>query len=346
MSLINRRIFIKGLIDSDGYEGVRNFVTYTTTSKKLSDDVGELLRCQGIAPSFRVSKPSCGMIKGRKIQGKRLAYRIGFSLGVLNGLSKRQRQGICFDKRKITAIEEIASENVYDLSVADNENFIANGFLVHNTATPVRKDELHIIANAILGPVTAKGVSKQMPCKVFYQHTGFKVKDFKQWTTFINRITKDKTRTEFIVEKVANDVERGRYIIVVTDRVAHAQTITRLLNIRDIEAVCFHGKMQNRAETMEKVKAGEVPVVVAIRKIIQRGIDVMYWDCIHITTPTANAYNYEQEVARIRTPYSDKLRELLKRDKPKPEINLYLDIGKIAFAVKGVAERVHATLRG
>lgn len=237
-----------------------------------------------------------------------------------------------------------------DQSAAKCFHQVINGFNAAYrfgcTATPIRKDELHIIANAILGPVTAKGVSKQLPCKVFYQHTGFKVKDFKMWGTFINRITKDKARTDFIVEKIVSDVARGRYVVVVTDRVAHAQTITRLLNIQDIEAVCFHGGMKNRAELMQKVKDGEVPVVVAIRKLIQRGIDVMYWDSIHITTPTANAYNYEQEVARVRTPYSDALRESLKHDKPKPEINLYLDIGKIAFAVKGVAERVHATLRG
>lgn len=261
-------------------------------------------------------------------------------------------QKFIFNKKMVAANRDkfgIVFVDECDQSSSKCFHQVLNGFnpayRFGNSATPVRKDELHVIANAILGPVTAHGVSKQLPCKVFYHHTGFKVGVFKQWNTFLNRITKDKARTALIVEKVAHDIERGRYVVVVTDRVTHAQTIARMLKIMDINAVCFYGAMKNRKESVQAAKNGEISVVVAIRKIIQRGIDVMYWDSIHVTTPTANVFNYEQEVARIRTPYSVDLQKKLGHVKPKPEINFYMDVGQIAFAVKSVAERVHNTLR-
>jgi superfamily II DNA or RNA helicase len=262
-------------------------------------------------------------------------------------------QKFIFNKKMVTANRDkygIVFVDECDQSASKCFHQVINGFNAAYrfgcTATEIRKDQLHVIANAMLGPVTARGTSKQMPCKVFYHHTGFKIGTFKMWCTFINRITKDKSRTALIVEKVAGDVERGRYVVVVTDRVDHAQTITRMLNTLDIDAVCFWGGMKNRKELVQKAKDGDIPVVVAIRTIVQRGIDVMYWDSIHVTTPTANVYNYEQEVARIRTPYSDELVKKVQHEKPKPEINFYMDIGEIAFAVKNIAERVHNTLRG
>jgi superfamily II DNA or RNA helicase len=217
---------------------------------------------------------------------------------------------------------------------------VVNGFSAKYrfgaTGTDKRKDQLHVIANHILGPVTVKGKSKQLPCAVTYHYTGYKVGKFAQWTTYINRITKDRKRTDFILDRVKRDVALGRWVVLVTDRVAHAQLMTRLLQNDDIEAETFWGGMKNRKELFAKAKRGEIRVVVAIRKLIQRGIDVTWWDSIHIGTPTANVHNYTQEVARIRTPYEGK---------PMPTIHFYLDVGAVAHAVKAIAERVHSQAR-
>lgn len=218
---------------------------------------------------------------------------------------------------------------------------VVNGFSAKYrfgaTGTDKRKDQLHVIANHVLGPVTVKGKSKQLPCKVTYHYTGFKVGKFAQWNTFIKRITKDRKRTDFILDRVKRDVALGRWVVLVTDRVAHAQLMTRLLQNDEIEAETFWGGMKDRKELFAKAKRGEIRVVVAIRKLIQRGIDVTWWDSIHICTPTANVHNYTQEVARVRTPYEGK---------PTPTIHFYLDVGDVSHAVKSIAERVHQKARG
>jgi superfamily II DNA or RNA helicase len=217
---------------------------------------------------------------------------------------------------------------------------VVNGFSAKyrfgTTGTDKRKDQLHVIVSHVLGPVTVKGKSKQLPCAVTYHYTGFKVGKFSQWNTFLKRITTDQKRTEFILDRVRRDVDLGRWVVLVTDRVAHAQRMTRILQNDGIEAETFWGGMKDRKELFARAKRGEIRVVVAIRKLIQRGIDVTWWDSIHICTPTSNVHNYKQEVARIRTPYDGK---------PMPTIHFYLDIGAVAHAVKSIAERVHKDVR-
>src|SRR5690606_10695933 len=45
-----------------------------------------------------------------------------------------------FELRKIVSIKQVEPELVYDLTVQDNENYIANGIVVHNTRW--HKDDL------------------------------------------------------------------------------------------------------------------------------------------------------------------------------------------------------------
>src|SRR3990167_5900565 len=57
------------------------------------------------------------------------------------------------EKGKIIKIERIKNKlrKVYDLEVEDNNNFFANGILVHNSASPYREDGRHSYIFALTG---------------------------------------------------------------------------------------------------------------------------------------------------------------------------------------------------
>lgn len=199
------------------------------------------------------------------------------------------------------------------------------------SATPKRKDGLHIIADYILGPVTVVGEAEQMQCKVYIEKTSHVVRNFGRWTTFVNRLCNDTPRNIFILRKIAHDVKQGRYCLVTTARVKHALQLADILNKKGIPSAAFHGKSARR-DILDAAKSGKIKVVVAMRQIVQLGITNPLWDTIHFIIPSANEYNIYQEVSRIRTPY---------KGKPIPIIRYYLDEGnKAVYSCFNIAKRV------
>jgi len=200
------------------------------------------------------------------------------------------------------------------------------------TATPRRKDELHILADDILGPVTSIGQADSMICKVTFIRTDYRVPAFSRWTTFINRLCKNKSRNKLIADWAVKDAKDGHYILIVTDRVAHAKELSRMINERGVYTRSFLGN-SNRKEILEEARSGKLRVTVASRKITKFGIDVPLWSAYYNVCPIAYSENYYQEVSRIRTPY---------KGKPMPVVRYFLDKGHGAvYACKRIAEKVH-----
>jgi superfamily II DNA or RNA helicase len=175
------------------------------------------------------------------------------------------------------------------------------------TATDKRKDNMHIVSSDIAGPVTAIGRTEQLPVKVVYIPTGYKVKEFKMWTTLINRLARDLDRTQLIAENIVADVDKGRSVVVTTDRVAHVKLLHDFILDIDsnivIEMVTSRTSPKQRDDIKARAKSGEIQVVIAMNKIIQLGWNVPRWDTLHNTIPMSNEPNWYQRVSRIRTPF-------------------------------------------
>lgn len=152
--------FITGLMDSDGHlaKGKARYY-YATISPILANGLIELLRFVGVAASLNVTKPSHGgIVNGRRIEGRHQRYTVHYSwwqsIGVNHGVYGR-RQSVRLKTAgipvRISSIEEIIEENVYDISVDDEcQTFVANGFLVHNTATPFRTDRMKLCFSTVI----------------------------------------------------------------------------------------------------------------------------------------------------------------------------------------------------
>lgn len=152
----SRMMLLHGLIDSDGHisfrPGNKKRVYYSTTSLKLAKSLLSLLRSLGISGSIHIRKPSPGgAIRGRRIIGKRRSYQIHWSYNaMIKNNEKKCGIRTKFEHGNLDFIEVPIRKKgkpktgrpnyVYDLEMHGHPSFVANGILVHNTATPYRRD--------------------------------------------------------------------------------------------------------------------------------------------------------------------------------------------------------------
>ena len=161
---ISRRNLLSGMLDSDGHYSIKETKRsyhYTTTSKRLADDLCCLLRSLNVMSGLSVSKPTFGgIVNGRRIIGKYDKYQIFFSAYALENENKghkgkRTKFVHSFDdftEAKVKQIiEEPISDYVYDLEMEGHPSFVVNGILCHNSATPWRTDNQEIRIEGTLG---------------------------------------------------------------------------------------------------------------------------------------------------------------------------------------------------
>jgi superfamily II DNA or RNA helicase len=181
-----------------------------------------------------------------------------------------------------------------------------------NTATPFKLNELHVIIENILGPVIANGHSRQMHCSVEYIYTDCIVEKFSAWTSLLSNLVKDEKRNELIIEEAVRDASAGRYVLITTERTAHAKELSDAIAEKGITSTFVVGGTHNRDAIYERCRKGEIQVLVAMRRITRLGIDVPLWDTFYNILPTSDPHNFYQELSRIRTHYDGKPEPLIK----------------------------------
>jgi len=209
------------------------------------------------------------------------------------------------------------------------------------TATPKRKDRLHVVVNDVIGPVTARGEGEQLDVEWTWEYTDFLVKNFRNWSYLWNRLIKQAKRNNKIVSKIVEDVEAGHFVLVTTERLAHIDTLRdkiKKLN-PDITIGELSGRIppgRQRETFREKAKRGEYQVVIAMNKIVELGYNIPRWSCFHNTLPMTNRPNWYQRISRIRTP----MEPAFEGDdwvKPHPVARIWVDYGhKAVWAYQSV----------
>lgn len=172
-------------------------------------------------------------------------------------------------------------------------------FRMSVTATPDRKDQRDVVIKQIIGPVTVKGIKKQVPLHVNIVCTGF-APSFQRWTTYMSKIAKSKTRNKLCLNKVEAEVKQGRSVLIVTVLVKHILDLVAQLRSRGIAAEAFYGGAKDREAILRRAKSGATKVIVGMRSMLT-GVNVPRWDTMHILAPTANKPNHYQEFSRVRT---------------------------------------------
>lgn len=214
---------IEGLMDSDGHLGKRKArAYYSTTSEKLANDLCSLLRSVGIHPSMS-KKPAGegGFVDGKKIIGTFDSYCINWSIFSNSGHYGPIHKFKSFENRIFeSTIRDICEVNesfkwVYDLEMSGHPSFVCDGFLVHNSATPVYNmgDEIYNVMNLIYPECLGTRDEFIREWCVSYGQ-GYKVTDPKALGSYLRErfLVLRRTRTEVgrelpIINKIVHTVD-------------------------------------------------------------------------------------------------------------------------------------------
>lgn len=195
------------------------------------------------------------------------------------------------------------------------------------SATPARKDGLECVVEEIIGPIIheipIKSVNR-VPVEVKFHFTGVtaKPKSFS-YIRLLDFLTNLESRNEMIVKFMEEDVRNGHYIIAVTDRKEHIQTLSKMLESLKIPTVQFTGNLKSpkhREEVLNKMRSGEAKVMLSMRSMTT-GLDIPRADYFYNLLPSSNAVRdgknageggYEQQCSRVLTNFPGKEKAIIR----------------------------------
>ncbi|KAJ3347860.1 hypothetical protein GGF32_006505 [Allomyces javanicus] len=170
------------------------------------------------------------------------------------------------------------------------------------SATPERKDGLESVMHHHIGEI----MYRQQGIKRGTLATAVLVADYRgqytvsprQFSTFVTELVKDQARTDFIAEVIQSIFSRSdgdhRHVLVLTDRVQHAQrlsaSVTNVLAGKSVAV--FTG--QSALKDFDRAKSADV--IIATYKIFEEGISVESLNTLVLATPKRTV---TQAVGRI-----------------------------------------------
>lgn len=219
-------------------------------------------------------------------------------------------------------------------------NRMDSRYLLGLTATPARKDGRYKIVEDIAGPVTARSKNVSLVPQIEIFETGIGPKrGYKHWTYAMKWLAENEERNKLIVKNIFKDLRAGhKCILVPVERKEHMDALVTMINrqakfnrVKKGEsekiwpkktAVPFWAKSP-RKETLDMIDNGEVRVVIAIRKLIRQGVNVLLPSMMHVVVPVSAGKDaktgsplFQQLSNRVCTPYLNK---------PQPVVRLYID---------------------
>ncbi|MER3457464.1 MAG: hypothetical protein C4309_01300, partial [Chloroflexota bacterium] len=142
---VQRLAFIEGYIAADGYRRAnhRN-VSITSANRELLEDIKALAISCGLDPR----KISRWTRREKKPLGKEEKEYTHYFLYFGEG---RFQQPVHFSR--VAAIQALGVEDTWDIEIADSHNFVANGFIVHNSKLTMKYPSIYLMEPGAKGEV-------------------------------------------------------------------------------------------------------------------------------------------------------------------------------------------------
>lgn len=338
---ITRKLFLRGLMMSDGHFSFkfqnRRRMYIVTTSELLAQGVSVLCGSLGVYASISKRPPELGgLIKGRQVVGCHSSYNVNFSLWAFEEIIDGRR-----GKRKVTQIDTNGSvvrvkkievlpyestEFVYDFSVPTVENFVANGIVCHNTATPYRLDGKDFVFFSHIGEVKVKSEALLLTPRIIRVASKVKLPMVKkmimnpstgkaEYVTVklphaagkCGHITKilinNDARNRLITRFVKQAYDKGRRIIIFSEnRKVHLVDLELhliALGVPKKDIGWYVGGKKQKELNLVKTK----PVILSTYQMASLGTNIPWLDTAVLATPRSDVV---QIVGRILREYEDK----------------------------------------
>ena len=175
------------------------------------------------------------------------------------------------------------------------------------TGTVDRKDGMEFITTDILGPVTARAEVDSMKPTVRITATSFNFDSRETWVGFINTLSKHEKRNQLLVDIAITAIKAGHSVIIPVARKQHIVDLVTAINANFDEPIAaeFHASV-DKEQVLNDARSGKIKCVVAIRQMVQEGIDVPCWSYMVECVPISNPPKFYQESMRICTPMKGK----------------------------------------
>ncbi len=219
---------------------------------------------------------------------------------------------------KVQAVISTDSEvPVHDLTVLYDHNYMVtkDNIHVHNCK--------HYNYFMVVGEVKSKIIRAQLKAKMIIIDTKVRNKSAYAGKPGFVKLGKmlaaHKKRNELIVEYAVKDIEAGHSIVIPVHFKEHVQLLVKMIN----EAVGYEvavpfvgggGAVNKRYRKQVKQLATErkILVIVGIRSLLQRGINIKPWSALYYVMPMNNEPNWKQESSRILTPMKNKRQPIIR----------------------------------
>jgi len=325
-----RRQLLKGLVDSDGSRKLskkdilknRKKVSFTTTSENLKWDVEFLLRSLNISYTLSIREPVLGgIVNGRQIKGKRVSYQLLWSGNAEDGNSEKNKGNVkrtnldCNEKKvlEVKEIEILQGGHVYDIECPESQSFVANGILVHNSATPHRDKGDDILIDACFGRqicnITASFLIEH-PNKYLVRpdiwllpfDLGMPKDDLFSYHEYYKAAIVENMERNIYISKITQIFEKqGRNILILCQQIEHGKILEELIN----GSIFLHGthSAKQRKEHLQKMREGKERITIA-SSIFDEGIDCRALDTLILAGGGKSVTRALQRVGRVLRPYT------------------------------------------
>ncbi|MDD5759846.1 MAG: DEAD/DEAH box helicase [Desulfobulbaceae bacterium] len=135
--------------------------------------------------------------------------------------------------------------------------------------------------------------------------TGFSYHYRDDYPAMMTALTLDDARNRQIVDDVVAMAKQDNgAILVVSDRVAHCETLASLLNERGEQAAILTGRVsaEKRSEIVEGIKSNTVKILISTLQLIGEGFDAPGLTTLFLATPIKFSGRLKQVVGRILRP--------------------------------------------
>jgi superfamily II DNA or RNA helicase len=181
------------------------------------------------------------------------------------------------------------------------------------TGTVDRKDKKDWVMRQLVGPVISEIKIDMLIPKIVLHPTGIGAKKrYNLWVYAMQFLSKHKERNAMIVEQVVKDLKVGHSVVIPVSFKLHISTLVEDINKAWGSKIAepYVGRTGKdstlRADTLARVDKGETRVIVGIRRLVQRGLNVPRWSSMFYVIPSSNESSTRQEFSRVLTPMAGK----------------------------------------
>ena len=209
---------------------------------------------------------------------------------------------------KIQNMFEVMFVDEAHLCPAETFSKVVNGInakvKIALSATPWRKDGLHVILPDYFGPnrVIAKDVGKLIPSVELVKTTiPFPIiNPNRDWTKQLSKLGGNTAYLNLIASHARDKIASGRCLLILSERIEMLEQLKSLIP----NSVLLVGATKNRDEILKN--AGTKYSAILTTKIFDEGISCHRLDTIYFTCPNNNAAKLEQRIGRIQREHPDK----------------------------------------